>query len=613
MPHRPSLLPPLLAGHRAVYLLALASASLATLVSYLPPLFLRSILDSGLGKIPWNLPWPLTSVPSVLAALLGAAALSAALSFASGFGTQRAAEGMTRSLRQKLYGHIQHLPYDALSRAPTGDWVQRCTSDVDTLRRLAALQFPELVNNILQACWAIPILFSIHPALAWFALPLLPVVLGFSVYFFTQVQKTFKESDESEARLSGILQENITAVRVVKAFARQDHEMERFGRENAHYRTVTRRVINLFAFYWGTVNFLSMCQVGLVLVAGIAFVHDGRASVGTVVMFLSMTGMLVWPIRQLGRVLTDVGKAKIAWRRLREILDKPVEDLGLPLDPPFPWAGRIEFRGVSVHREGRAILDGVSFTVEAGTCAALLGPTGSGKSTLVHLLAGLGDYEGEILLDGRELRSFPKGELRRQVGLVLQEPWLFAQTIGENIGLAHPDPRPEEIVAATRVASFHDVVEAFPHGYDTLLGERGVTLSGGQRQRTAISQMLVRLRPVLIFDDSLSAVDNHTDAQIRRALRDRLENAWRHSPSHRFDLPKDAPRHSPGRRYGTLILISHRVSTLAQADLILVLENGRLVQQGRHSELVAVPGLYRRMVELQSGLQREWAREGGES
>jgi ATP-binding cassette subfamily B protein len=284
-------------------------------------------------------------------------------------------------------------------------------------------------------------------------------------------------------------------------------------------------------------------------------------------------------------VLTDVGKSRIAWKRLREILDKPAEELGEPFDPPFAWKGRIEFRSVAVRREGRTLLEGLTFTVEAGKTAALLGPTGSGKSTLVHLLAGLFDYEGEIFLDGRELRTIAKAELRRQVGLVLQEPWLFAKTIGENIGLAHADVRPEEVAAAARIASFHDVVEGFPHGYQTLLGERGVTLSGGQRQRTAISQMLLRPRPVLVFDDSLSAVDNHTDAQIRQALSARRES-------------------------GTVILISHRLSTLAQADVILVLEKGRLVQQGSHRQLVAVDGLYRRMAELQNGLRREWALEG---
>src|SRR6185369_15162905 len=209
-------------------------------------------------------------------------------------------------------------------------------------------------------------------------------------------------------------------------------EIERFGKENHHFRTVTRKLINLFALYWGTVNFLSMVQMGLVLTAGISFVQAGKASVGTVVMFLTMTGMLVWPIRQLGRVLTDMGKAKVSWSRIREVLDKAVEDLGTPLVPRFPWKGKIEFRNVSVHRDGRALLSDLTFTLEAGTTAALLGPTGSGKSTLVHLLAGLIDYDGEIWLDGRELRSVAKGELRQQVNLILQEPYLFAKTIGEN-------------------------------------------------------------------------------------------------------------------------------------------------------------------------------------
>jgi ATP-binding cassette subfamily B protein len=381
------------------------------------------------------------------------------------------------------------------------------------------------------------------------------------------------------------LQENITGVRVVKAFARQDHEIDRFAHENAHFRRVTRKLINLFALYWACVNFLSLCQMGMVLTAGVAFVLDGQASVGTVVMFLTMTGMLVWPIRQLGRVLTDLGKAKVSWGRIQEILNLEAEDLGQPLVPSYPWAGRVEFRSVSVRREGRVLLEDVSFVLEAGTTAAILGPTGSGKSTLVHLLAGLLAYEGEILLDGRELRSIPKGELRRQVGLVLQEPWLFAKTIGDNIGLAYPDSTQEEIEDAARQARFHDGIAAFAAGYETLLGEHGVTLSGGQRQRTAIAQMLVRPRPVLVFDDSLSAVDNHTDGAIRRSLADRRESG----PS------------------TTVILISHRLSTLAQADVILVLDKGRLVQTGTHRSLSSVPGLYRKMAELQNALKAEWA------
>jgi len=571
-------------GHRLLYVCALVVAAVGTLVSYLPPFFLKSVIDSGLGSVPWGLPAVLASVPACLAAMFLAAALGASLSFLSGFGTQKAAEGMARGLRQTLFGHIQHLGFEPLSRAPTGDWVQRCTSDVDTLRRLVALQLPELVNNVLQACWALPILFVLHPGLAWFAVPVLPAVVGFSLFFFTRVQRAFLASDESEGRLSGILQENITGVRVVKAFARQDHEIERFARENAHYRRVTRRVVDLFAQFWGTVNFLCMVQMGLVLTAGVEFVRTGQASVGTVVMFLTMTGMLVWPIRQLGRVLTDLGKAQVSWGRIREILDLETEDLGTPEDPARPWAGRIEFREVTVRRGGSILLDALTFTIPAGAKAAILGPTGSGKSTLVHLLGGLIDYEGEILLDGRELGTIPKSELRRNVGLVLQEPWLFAKTIGENLRLAHDDASVDEVIAAARTAWFHEAISGFPRGYDTLLGERGVTLSGGQRQRTAIAQMLVRHRAVLVFDDSLSAVDNHTDALIRRSL----------------------------RPMSTVILISHRLSTLAEADLILVLEKGRLVQSGTERELVAVEGLYRRMAELQNALQHEGAPTGGE-
>ena len=571
-----------------LYIAALLAAAAGTVLASLPSLLLRSILDSGLGGAPWDLPGPLgwvASIPWAIGCMLLLSVASAGLNFLSSFGTQRVSEDAARVLRNRLYQHLHLLTWDELQKAPTGDWVQRCTSDVDTLKRLVGLQFPEVVNSLLQAFWILPLLVTLEPRLAWFTVPLLPVVLGFSYFFFLRVEKAFQQSDESEGRLSGILQENVTGVRVVKAFARQNFERRKFARENDHYRRVTRKLINLFAQYWALVHLLSFGQLGLVLGAGILAVQAGEVTVGTVVMFMTLTGMLVWPIRQLGRVLTDLGKAKVSWSRIQEILSKPTEDLGERDTETHKWAGRLEFRAVSVKKGERTVLEALSFVIEAGTTAAVLGPTGSGKSTLVQLLAGLTDYEGEIFLDGRELRSISKRELRAQVGLVLQEPWLFAKTIGDNIGLAHEEPKPEEITGAAALARFHEGISRFPEGYNTLLGERGVTLSGGQRQRTAIAQMLLRPRPVLVFDDSLSAVDNHTDAQIRDSLRN---------------------RHNPSRPTGTVILISHRLSTLAQADVILVLEHGRLVQQGTHAHLAAQPGLYRRMAELQNTLQKEW-------
>ncbi len=590
MKSQPWSLPGLYRGHLAVYLGALTAAGAASLASYLPPFLLRSILDSGLGGAPWSLPEPLNGLVAgeigrAIALMLAFAVISGALSFLASFGTQRSAESLTRRLRERLYAHIQILRYEDLSQSPTGDWVQRCTTDVDTMRRLWALQLPELMANIFQSAWALPILFLLQPDLAWFAIPLIPVVLGFSTIFFVKIQRAFRASDESEGRLSAILQENIIGVRVVKAFARQDFETERFGKEIRTYRHVTRKVVNLFAVYWGTVNLLSMLQTGLVLFVGVGFVLDGRASVGTVVLFLAMTGMLIWPIRQLGRVLTDMGKARIAWSRIGEIFRLEAEDPETSRDGTRrPLArslsGRIEFRQVSVTRGGRVLLHELSFVVGAGQTAALLGATGSGKTTLVLLLAGLLDYQGEIYLDDRELRTIPRNQLRQQVGLVLQEPYLFAKTIGENIGLAHADTDHDEMIAAARAASLHEVVSSFHQGYQTLLGERGVTLSGGQRQRAAISQMLVRPRPILVFDDSLSAVDNRTDALIRRSLNERAK--------------------------GTVILISHRLSSLAQADVLFVLDQGRLVQTGSPEQLARVPGLYRRMAELQNALRKEW-------
>jgi ATP-binding cassette subfamily B protein len=583
-------LPGLYQGQLAPYLGALSAAGAASLASYLPPFLLRSILDSGLGRAPWTLPHPLSDLVAgeigrAVLLMVTFALVSGALSFLAGFGTQKCAESLTRKLRERLYGHIQALRYDDLSQSPTGDWVQRCTTDVDTMRRLWALQLPELIGSIFQTAWAVPILFLIQPDLAWFAIPLVPVVMLFSSVFFIKIQRAFRSSDESEGRLSAILQENIIGVRVVKAFARQEFEVARFGKENRNYRKVTRRVINLFAIYWGSVNLLSMLQTGLVLFVGIGFVLEGRATVGTVILFLSMTGMLIWPIRQLGRVLTDMGKARIAWSRIGDIFRLRAEDLETGADGTRqslvrPLSGRIEFRNVSVNRGGHAILRDLSLKLEAGKTAALLGPTGSGKTTLVLLLAGLLDYEGEIFLDERELRTIPRKELRAQVGLVLQEPYLFAKTIAQNIGLAHTDSRQNEVVEAARTASLHEVVQSFHHGYETLLGERGVTLSGGQRQRTAISQMLLRPRPILIFDDSLSALDNRTDSLIRRALSQKARS--------------------------TTILISHRLSSLSQADIIFVLDKGRLVQTGNPAELVKVPGLYRRMAELQNALKKEW-------
>jgi ATP-binding cassette subfamily B protein len=320
------------------------------------------------------------------------------------------------------------------------------------------------------------------------------------------------------------------------------------------------------------------------MLAGIYLAVQGEISLGTVMLFSTYSSMLTFPMRQLGRILADLVKADVSLKRLDEILTAPQEEEpGKALTPPIH--GKVEFRDVSfAYPDGGEILHHVDFTVEPGQTIGILGNTGSGKSTLVHLLQRLyAPTGGQVCIDGVDAADIRRDYLRRHVGIVLQEPFLFSRTIGENIALGDASASEEERFDAARTACIHDVIQGFADGYDTMVGERGVTLSGGQKQRVAIARMLVQKTPICIFDDSLSAVDAETDAAIREAL-----------------LKRDT---------GTTILISHRISTLRGADTILVLEGGRIVQRGSHRELAAQEGLYRRICTIQNELDE--AMEGG--
>jgi ATP-binding cassette subfamily B protein len=586
-------------GYRRTYVAAIVSVAIATLAAYLVPLILRLMIDSVFGDKPVDLPGPIArfitdgiTIEVLREQLWIPAALIAAVTGVAGifqFLQKRwasvASERSAERVREQLYDHLQHLSYDYHVKAKTGDLIQRCTSDVETVRRFMAIQLVEMGRALFLLFTAYPLLLSLNTTLALLSIPLIVVIFFYSAWFFRTVQRSFKKADESEGRLSTTLQENLTGVRVVRAFARQRFEEEKFGERNREFHDLSWNLMQVFARYWASSDLLSMAHMMLTLLVGTWIAIQGNISVGDLVVFLTVEGMLLWPVRSLGPILRDMGKALVGLGRIREVLTTPDEYPETPAARP-EIRGRIEFRDVRFgYDPEHPVLDGVSFSAEPGMTVAILGPTGSGKSSLVHLLSRLYDYEsGSVTIDGVELSTIDKKWIRKHVGLVLQEPFLYAKTIRRNIGLAIENATDEQVEAAARDASVHTVIEEFEKGYETLVGERGVTLSGGQKQRVAIARALIAQSPILVFDDSLSAVDTETDLRIRQALAERAKHA-------------------------TTFIISHRVTTLSAADLILVLEHGKIVEAGSHTELIAHDGLYKRVWQIQNSLEDEMEKE----
>ncbi len=494
-----------------------------------------------------------------------------------------ASETMVKTMRDMLYTHIEHLPFSWHMKNHTGDIIQRCTSDIETTRNFVAGQLTGLLRIVILVVISMAFMFSMNVKLAVIAMIPLPIIVGYSLSFHGKIEQGFKKADESEGRLSAMAQENLTGVRVVRAFGREKYERERFEKHNEEYTGLWVRLAKVMSRFWSTSDILSGLQIMLVVVAGVVFCLNDEITSGEYIAFVSYNAQLVWPVRQLGRMISEMSKAGVAVERIGYIISSPVEqDRENALEPDL--TGDIAFEHVNFAYEGcPQMLHDVNFTMKAGTTLGILGGTGSGKSTLMLLLDRLYDLPegcGRITIGGVDIADMKREHLRRGIGIVLQEPFLFSRTLKENLSITNESLTLTDIREAARAACLDDTIEGFSKGYETFVGERGVTLSGGQKQRAAIARMLTQHTPIMIFDDSLSAVDAQTDANIRKALEQRFGSA-------------------------SIILISHRITTLSKADQVIVLDHGRIVETGTPKQLEKAGGLYQRIYEIQSLSQEE--------
>ena len=515
------------------------------------------------------------------AAVLAAAILSGVFSFLARINTARASENAIKSLRDALYGHIQKLPFSWHTAHQTGEIIQRCTSDVEVIRNFVSAQMVEVFRIVFLIVMTMAIMFSMNVKISLVVAVFIPIIALYSFFFSSKISKRFMDADIAEGKLSSTVQENLTGVRVVRAFGRENFEIERFDERNNHFADLWIRLGHMMTTYWSTGDFIMALQVLTVICVGTVSAVNGEITLGEFLAFVSYNATLTWPVRSLGKILAEMSKTGVSLERVSYILlAEPEHDPPRALQPPMDRD--ISFEHVTFGYENqKPVLDDVTFTIPAGSTFAILGGTGSGKTTLMHLLNRLYDLEpgcGRITIGGVDISRIGRGYLRKNVAIVLQEPFLFSRTIRENIGITAQerdrDAMLEYVRAAARSACVDEAIEGFAQGYETVVGERGVTLSGGQKQRVAIARMLTQNAPVMIFDDSLSAVDAETDAKIRQQLKEKMGSA-------------------------TTILISHRITTLMQADRILVLDNGRVADLGTHEELIARPGIYRDIYEIQ--------------
>mgnify|MGYP004520572401 CR=1 FL=1 len=540
----------------------------------------------------------------LLAAVLVAvsAVFSGVFHYLSKMCLAKGSENFLKAIRDSLYHHTQYLPCSWHVKHQTGEIIQRCTSDVEVIRNFVCRQLPEVFRICFLIVLYLGIMFFMNVQVTLAAAFFIPVIIVYTSYFYSRIGKRFQDADEAEGALSSTVQENLTGVRVVRAFGREKYEIDRFDQKNNAYSDLWVHLGKLMSVYWASGDLLTNLQVLTVMVTGVVFAVNGQITLGTFMALVSYNASLTWPVRNLGRIISDMSKARVSMERVAYILmaeeekaakeaakEAAGETAGETAGRKPVMTGDICFHNVSFgYSPEHPVLKNINFTIPSGSTFAILGTTGSGKSTLVHLLNRLYDLPedcGSITIGGTDIREIDRQYLRQNIGMVLQEPFLFSRTIRENIGITKETLLDQEIFHAAGIACVDEAIRHFTDGYDTIVGERGVTLSGGQKQRVAIARMLMKEAPILVFDDSLSAVDTETDNKIRKELKKEMEKA-------------------------TVIMISHRITSLMQADCIIVMDKGEIQQMGTHEELIHQEGPYRDIYEIQMNSDIRLMEEG---